>query len=89
MRLADVLEVPTTDLAPLSRTPTMHELRWHAGLSVEGVAKRVGLTRDHVARILRGEIPIRDEARWADALSVPAATLQRAWEASHAELNQR
>jgi transcriptional regulator with XRE-family HTH domain len=73
----------------MSERPTLHELRWHAGLSVEQLSRRVGLTRDYVSRLLRGEIHIRDEARWADALNVPVTVLQEAWETSHGELKQR
>ncbi|NHA02096.1 helix-turn-helix transcriptional regulator [Nocardioides sp. W3-2-3] len=32
-RIAATLEVDTTDLAPMSTEPTLHEYRWHAGLT--------------------------------------------------------
>jgi plasmid maintenance system antidote protein VapI len=89
VRLAQVLEVPTTELAPLSARPILHELRWHAGLTNADLAQQVDLTRDYVSRILRGEVGITDQERWADALGVSPAEVQQAWENTHALLNRR
>jgi transcriptional regulator with XRE-family HTH domain len=89
VRLARVLDVDTTDLAPLSAAPTLHELRWHAGLGLQALADEVGLTREYVARICRGETAIRNLEVWATALHASPGQVRAAWDATHAALHQR
>jgi transcriptional regulator with XRE-family HTH domain len=89
VRLAQVLEVATTDLAPLSDTPRLHELRWHAGLSVTELAARLELSPEYTSQILRGEVRMADPHRWAHALVVGTEAATAAWEASHHDLNRR
>jgi transcriptional regulator with XRE-family HTH domain len=89
VRLADALGVPTTDLAPLSDQPSLHELRWHAGLTVAELAHAVGLSRDYVSRILRGAVEITQPDRWAAALNTTQAAVTDAWNTAHARLNRR
>lgn len=89
VRLAQALGVDTTELAPLSQRPTLHELRWHAGLDIATLAERLRLTRDYVAQMARGEVRIRDLEAWADALGVTPQAAAQAWENSHALLNRR
>ncbi|MFJ3883437.1 helix-turn-helix domain-containing protein [Streptomyces sp. NPDC090077] len=83
--LARVLEVPTTDLAPLSKAPTLHELRWHSGLTVAELAARVGYSESHTASVLAGVSPITDPGRWCPVLEVTAPALRRAWESTRAQ----
>ncbi|MFD8146136.1 helix-turn-helix domain-containing protein [Streptomyces sp. NPDC059708] len=82
--LARVLDVPTTDLAPLSATPTLHELRWHAGLTVAELAERAGYSESHTASVLVGVSPITDPGRWCGPLDVTGPRLHEAWEAARA-----
>jgi transcriptional regulator with XRE-family HTH domain len=89
VRMADVLGVATTDLAPLSEQPRLTELRWHAGHTVASLAAELGLTPGHTGQVLRGEMRITDPTRWAAALSITQDQLDRAWHATRADLNQR
>lgn len=81
-RIAAALEVKTTDLAPLSQEPTLHEYRWHAGLTVAELAAAIGLSPNRVSVILRGEDRITHPERWAKALGVSPDLLTAAWEAT-------
>lgn len=89
VRLADVLDVATTDLAPLSDPPRLHELRWHAGLSVADLAVELGLGPEYTSQMLRGEVAISDPGKWATILQVDPQLVRTAWETTHAALNQR
>lgn len=89
VRLANELGVATTYLAPLSERPHLHELRWHAGLSVTALATQLGRSEGATSRALRGEIRITDLQSWADALGVIPAQVQAAWDTSHDALDPR
>ncbi|WP_443034125.1 helix-turn-helix domain-containing protein [Streptomyces sp. CA2R106] len=82
VQLARALAVPTIHLAPLSTRPTLHELRWHAGLTVSELAAAVGYSLSHTSSVLHGAVPITDPARWAQALGQPPGTVKRAWTAA-------
>lgn len=77
--LADTLQVATTDLAPLSDSPTLHEYRWHTALTVTDFAARLGLSVGRVSALLRAEDPLPDPAAWAHALGVDEDQVQAAW----------
>jgi transcriptional regulator with XRE-family HTH domain len=89
VRLANVLGIATTDLAPLSPQPRLTELRWHAGHTVASLAVELGITPGHAGQVLRGEMRITDPERWATALGVTSDQVDRAWEAARADLDQR
>jgi transcriptional regulator with XRE-family HTH domain len=89
VRLASVLDVATTDLAPLSAQPRLAELRWHAGHTVASLAAELGLTPGYTGHVLRGEMRVTDPIRWAAALSITIDQLDRAWHAARADLDQR
>ena len=89
VHLAAVLEVTTTYLAPLRDKPRLHELRWHAGLSVRAFAKRIGRSEGQTSRALRGEVRITEPDRWADVLGVTRTTIEAAWVATRADLDPR
>jgi hypothetical protein len=74
-----VLEVDTTRLAPLSKEPTLHELRWHAGVTAGELATAVGLSLNTVGAQLRGENPISRPDQWCEALHVGPDELDAAW----------
>ncbi len=85
VKLARVLDVPTTELAPLTAAPTLHELRWHTGLTVVELAEAVGYSVSHTSNVLAGVVPITDPPRWTKALAVSAKRVAAAWEAARAE----
>ncbi len=87
-RLAAALEVETTDLAPLTDSPTMHERRWHQGLTARDLAVATETSLTMTGRYLRGaaEIPLEKRDAWQAALGVDADALQRLWEQSRREL---
>lgn len=88
VRLAEVLDVPTTLLAPLSSSPTLLERRWHAGLSVTALAERLGRSPAYIARLLRGGDPIAPATLpdWAEAIGITTAEVVQAWESTRAQL---
>lgn len=90
VRLANVLGVATTDLAPLSDAPTLLERRWHAGHTVTTLAEQIGRSSAYTARITRGGQPIAPAAlpQWATALNISEAEVQRAWENTRAQLRE-
>lgn len=84
--IAEALAVPSTDLAPLRPNPTLHELRWHSGLTVAQLAAAAGYSVSHTRLVLAGVNPITAPAAWAKALQVKNdSDLMRAWEAARAE----
>ncbi|MFF1792825.1 hypothetical protein ACFVXQ_01040 [Kitasatospora sp. NPDC058263] len=83
--LATALRVPTTELAPLTKEPTLHELRWHTGLTVIELAGRVGYSVSHTSNVLAGAVPMTDPPRWAAVLGVSAKRAARSWDAARAE----
>lgn len=85
VQLARALGVPSTRLAPLSESPALNELRWHAGLTVAELAERVGYSLSHTSSVLHGAVPITDPARWARALRRPRSAVEKAWTAAKAE----
>ncbi|WP_327072042.1 helix-turn-helix domain-containing protein [Kitasatospora sp. NBC_01302] len=88
VQLARALEVPTTDLAPLSRTPTLHELRWHAGLTIAQTAERAGYTLSHTSAVLSGTVPVMEPARWAQAFGTTQRAVKQAWLAARSQLTE-
>lgn len=78
-RLAKVLGVATTDLAPLTDEPTLHEYRWHTGMTVAELAAEVGLSPDRTGVVLRGEDRITRPDRWAQAFGVTEEQVLAAW----------
>ncbi|MFJ2193082.1 hypothetical protein ACIOJE_34935 [Kitasatospora sp. NPDC087861] len=80
-----MLQVPTTELAPLTQDPTLHELRWHTGRTVVELAEVVGYSVSHTSNVLSGTVPMTAPARWAKALGVSAKAAGRAWTAARAE----
>ena len=87
--LAKALKVKTTDLAPLQEAYTLHELRWHAGLTVAQVAEKVGYSVSHTSLVLSGVSPITEPKRWAEALQVSQRRIASAWTTSRAEHGAR
>ncbi|MFI1769050.1 helix-turn-helix domain-containing protein [Streptomyces sp. NPDC020800] len=87
--LARVVNAPTTDLAPLREACTLHELRWHAGLTVAELAQRVGYSISHTALVLSGVAMITEPKRWADALTTSQRQVRIAWRAARAETAAR
>jgi transcriptional regulator with XRE-family HTH domain len=85
--VAAALKVPTTDLAPLSDTPTLHELRWHAGLTASDLAEAVGLSVSRVSAQLRGESAITRHDQWVEALGVSREALDAAWASARRPLS--
>jgi DNA-binding transcriptional regulator YiaG len=85
VRLAEVLGVATTDLAPISDDPPLRELIWHAGLLVEDVAVILDRSALHTGAILRGDFPIPDEQALARALGVSVDQVAAAWHAARRE----
>lgn len=85
VRLAEVLGVKTTDLAPLSEDPPLRELLWHAGLLVEDIAPILGRSTLHTGAILRGDFPVPDESAFAQALGVTPEKITAAWHAARRE----
>lgn len=79
VQLAEVLGVDTTELAPMSATPTLHELRWHAGMTIAEMAAKIGLSVGRVSMQMRAEDKITHTERWCEALSVSPETLSAAW----------
>lgn len=82
VQLARALGVPTTALAPPSAAPTLHELRWHAGLTVAQLAERLRYSVSHTSSVLHGAVPITEPGRWAKALSATQKNVKAAWSAS-------
>lgn len=82
VQLARTLDVPTTQLAPLRASPTLQELRWHAGLTVAQLAQKVGYSLSHTSSVLHGVVPMADPARWAKALGRPRRAVAEAWDAA-------
>lgn len=78
-KVAQVLQVATTDLAPLSDDPTLHEYRWHAGLTAAELAAEIGLSGARVSAQLRGEDGLTHREKWCAALDVDLNRLQAAW----------
>ncbi|MFY0407921.1 helix-turn-helix domain-containing protein [Solicola sp. PLA-1-18] len=87
--LAAALDVATTDLAPLQDPPRMHELRWHAGLTVAQLATKLNLTANTIGGTLRGAAPITRPDQWAHALNTDTHTLDAAWHATREDLKRR
>lgn len=85
LKLADVLDVETTDLAPLSADPPLRELIWHAGLLVEDVAALIGRSQLHAGSIIRGDFPVPEPEALADALNITSEQLDAAWHAARRE----
>ncbi|MBV9026446.1 MAG: helix-turn-helix transcriptional regulator [Streptomycetaceae bacterium] len=85
VQLAQALEVPTTELAPLSKDPTLHELRWHMGLTVAQLAGYVDYSLSHTSAVLSGAVPITEPARWSKALGTTQRAVKAAWEASRSQ----
>lgn len=88
VRLARVLGVATTDLAPLSDAPTLLERRWHAGHTIATLAAQLGRSSAYTARLARGGQPIAPASlpEWAAALNITEAQVQQAWENTRAQL---
>ncbi|GAB3868567.1 hypothetical protein GCM10028801_44710 [Nocardioides maradonensis] len=88
VRLAHVLDVPTTQLAPLSASPTLLERRWHAGHTVATLAEQLGRSAAYIGRLLRGGDPIAPATlpQWAQALGITEAQVTQAWENTRAQL---
>lgn len=80
VHLAEVFDVPTTELAPLSEHPTLSELRWHTGLQVGEFAERVGLSSTVIGAQLRAEARITRPEAWCELLGVTTEQLDEAWE---------
>ncbi|MGJ9414425.1 helix-turn-helix domain-containing protein [Aeromicrobium sp. CF4.19] len=84
--LATALDVSTAQIAPYSEAPTLHELRWHVGMTVDQLAKDVQAPRAGLYGILRGadrlpaDTAIR--SRLAATLRVDDVGLQKAWQAA-------
>jgi len=85
LRLSGALEVPSKVLAPLSAQPTLHELRWHTGLTVAQFAERIGYSVSHTSAVMAGAVPITEPRRWTAIMNTGLEGLARAWEASRAE----
>jgi transcriptional regulator with XRE-family HTH domain len=85
VQLATALDVPTTALAPLSKAPTLHELRWHAGLTVAQLAERVDYSLSHTSAVLAGTVPITEPVRWSKALNRTQRAVKAAWEAARSQ----
>ncbi|MFI9041638.1 helix-turn-helix domain-containing protein [Streptomyces sp. NPDC053726] len=81
-QLAQALGVSTIQLAPLSTEPTLNELRWHAGLTVAELARRIGYSVSHTSSVLHGVVPMTDPPRWAKALHQSRAAVEKAWDAA-------
>lgn len=86
VKIAAVLGVETADLAPLRTPPSLHELRWHTGLTVHAIAHNIGISPATAGAVLRGERPPTDPKVWAQALGVDEATVTEAWQATRADL---
>jgi transcriptional regulator with XRE-family HTH domain len=90
VRLAHVLGIPTTELAPLSDDPTLMERRWHAGLTVDALAHHLGRSPGYTGLLLQGAQPIPHASlpRWAAALHITPTQVQQAWLATRRQLLQ-
>ncbi|MFY0409740.1 LuxR C-terminal-related transcriptional regulator [Solicola sp. PLA-1-18] len=76
--LAAALRVTTTDLAPMSEHPSLHELRWHTGHSVTSLAQVLGFSAGQVGAVMGGRAPMTNPDRWARALKVDLKQLEAA-----------
>jgi transcriptional regulator with XRE-family HTH domain len=85
VRLAQILGVATTDLAPMSEDPPLRELLWHAGLLVEDVAPILNRSPLHTGAILRGDFPVPDVPALAQTLGVTPEKIEAAWHAARRE----
>jgi len=85
LKLASTLQLRTTELAPLREPATLHELRWHTGLTVGELAARAGYSLSHTRLVLSGVSPIIEAARWSAALETDEEQVFRAWNAARAE----
>lgn len=85
-KIAEVLGVASTDLAPLRPSPRLHELRWHTGMTVSKLAARIGVSAGSAGAVLRGERPPTDTGAWARVLGVDEDTVIEAWQATRADL---
>lgn len=83
--LARAVHTDTAELAPLSEAPTLHELRWHAGLTVAELAERAGYSVSHTSLVLAGVSPVTEPKRWATALNVSQRRITAAWTAARTE----
>jgi hypothetical protein len=77
--LAQALGVATTELAPLSAEVTLHELRWHTGLTVRELADRLNLSEYRTGAMLRAEDRLSRREAWERVLGVSGDVLDEAW----------
>ncbi len=82
LRLAEVLSVATTHLAPLSMRPTLAEYRERGGLTLRIVAAITGHALSSVSRVERGQYYPSDPALWAEAYGLSPSVFRAAWEAA-------
>lgn len=82
VHIAETFGVPTTELAPLSERPTLHELRWHTGLQLGEFADRVGLSSAVISAQMRGASRITRPQIWCELLDITPEQLNVAWETS-------
>jgi transcriptional regulator with XRE-family HTH domain len=79
LRLAEVLGVATTHLAPLSSSPTLAEYRERAGLTLRCVAQATGHALSSVSRVENGTYYPSDPALWAEVYGLKAEVFREAW----------
>lgn len=79
VQIAEALDVRTTDLAPLSKRPTLHELRWHAGMTIAQLAGEVRYSVSNTSSVLHGAVPMTEPARWSKALGATEEIVTAAW----------
>lgn len=83
LRLAEVLSVATTHLAPLSSSPTLAEYRELSGLTLRAIAIRTGHALSSVSRIENGQYYPSDPELWAETYQLDLPVFRRAWEKSN------
>ncbi len=78
-RLAEVLDVPVTYLAPLPLAPTLRDLRDREGLSIHDIAATLGIGYDVVWRMEHGLRWPENERQWAAAYHLTLREFAEAW----------
>ncbi len=79
LKLAEVLGVATTHLAPLSPAPTLAEYRERAGLTLRTVAQATGHALSSVSRVENGTYYPSDPPLWAHVYGLNPEVFREAW----------
>ncbi|MBV9023716.1 MAG: helix-turn-helix transcriptional regulator [Streptomycetaceae bacterium] len=78
-RLAEVLEVASTYLAPLPAKPTLRHVRERAGLTGSEIARALGVSSGTVSTTERGVTHPRNAPAWARAYGLDLTAFDAAW----------